>query len=75
MVQTKGNNSILDEAKRNEEIAKNAKDVKPAAKQEAKKAEEKKPEAKKPEEKKPEAKKPEAVAQVKANTTAPAAKK
>jgi len=29
MVQTKGNNSILDEAKKNEEIAKNAKDVTP----------------------------------------------
>lgn len=47
MVQTKGNNSILDEAKRNEEIAKNAKDVKPAAKKEVKKVEEKKSEAKK----------------------------
>ena len=32
MVQTKGNQSILDEAKRNEEIVKNAKDVKPTAK-------------------------------------------
>ena len=44
MIQTKGNNSILDEAKKNEDIAKDAKEVKPAEKKEAKKVEE----AKKP---------------------------
>ena len=70
MIQTKGNNSILDEAKKNEDIAKYAKEVKPAEKKEAKKVEE----AKKPEAMKPEAKKGEVKAPV-GNSTSAAAKK